>query len=249
MDNHEEEPYADEPFVLADEEDINEVEDAPDPASVAEAATMRAEFSHVLDDEEASPDGPAAESAETAENAENATSFAHLDPKGVVPRKLLSEALAFFQANQARFPKRSHISILDYSLRSTEPRFHVIDMASGQVTSLRMSNGVGSEPVHDGFARTFGNKPGSNMSSLGFAKTAETYHGKHGLSLRLDGLSSTNSNLRPRAVVVHGAKYVRDAAVVQGRSNGCPALPMAQKDKIIGLIKGGTMLYAGLSKG
>lgn len=231
--------YDEEPLVLADEEEIDEVEDAPDAASVAEAANLRAEFSRMEDEPESN-----------LESAENVTaSFGHLDPKGVVPRKLLDEALAFFQANQARFPRKTHISILDYSLRSTEPRFHVIDMASGAVWSLRMSNGIGSEPVHNGHAVRFGNVPGSNRSSLGFAKTAETYHGKHGLSLRLDGLSTTNSNLRPRAVVVHGASYVRDQAVVQGRSNGCPAVPMSQKDKLIGLIKGGTLMYAGLSKG
>lgn len=235
--------YDEDPLVLADEEDINEVEDAPDTASLAQTANLRAEFSQV--DEAAE-----GESESSLESAETVTaSFRHLDPGGVVPRKLLNEALAFFRAHQERFPKRTHISILDYSLRSTEPRFHVIDMASGAVWSLRMSNGVRSEPVHNGFATRFGNKPGSNMSSLGFAKTAETYHGKHGLSLRLDGLSATNSNLRPRAVVVHGARYVHDAAVVQGRSNGCPAVPMPQKDKLIGMIKGGTLMYAGLSEG
>jgi hypothetical protein len=50
------------------------------------------------------------------------------------------------------------------------------------------------------------------MSSLGVYKTAETYNGKHGLSLRLDGLSPTNSKARERAVVVHGADYVEDEA-------------------------------------
>jgi hypothetical protein len=88
MENHEDEPYAEEPFVLADEEDINELEDAPDPTNVAEAAAIRAEFSHGLDEEEASLDVSGPESAATAEAA---TSFAHLDPGGVVPKKLLTE--------------------------------------------------------------------------------------------------------------------------------------------------------------
>lgn len=235
--------YEDEPMVLADEENINEVEDAPHAPSVAATAGLRAEFA---EPEIAAADAQTGAGAGGA--AETLRAFGHLDPGGVVPRKLLNEALAFFQANQARFPNKTHISILDYSPRSTEPRFHVIDMQSGSVWSLRMANGIGSEPVHNGQAVRFGNVPGSNRSSLGFARTAETYQGKHGLSLRLDGLSTTNSNLRPRAVVVHGASYVRDAAVVQGRSNGCPAVPMSQKDKLIGLIKGGTLMYAGLSQ-
>lgn len=172
-----------------------------------------------------------------------ASPFAHLDPQGVVPRKLLAEALAFFQAHQERFDNQGHISVLDYSLRSSEPRFHVIDMQTGDVQSFRMANGVGSEPDHDGFAHKFGNVPGSNMSSLGFVRTGETYEGKHGFSLRLDGLSDTNSKLRERAVVVHGADYVHDKPVIQGRSNGCPAVPMDQRTKVINLIKGKSLMY------
>ncbi|HEU0302558.1 MAG TPA: murein L,D-transpeptidase catalytic domain family protein [Longimicrobium sp.] len=229
---------ASEPVVLADEENINETDDVPEEESIDAGERTRAEFEN--------PDAGSDVTA-TAETADPA--FANLDPNNVVPRKLLDEALAFFQANRARIPRHTHISILDYSKRSTERRFHVIDMTTGQVLSLRMSNGRGSEPVHNGFATRFGNVPGSNRSSLGFALTAETYHGKHGLSLRLDGLSPTNSRMRSRAVVVHGAKYVRDEAVVQGRSNGCPAVPMPQKDTLINLIKGGTLMFAGLSQG
>lgn len=173
----------------------------------------------------------------------------NLDPGGVVPRKLLAEALAFFLGHREKFPNARHLSVLDYGMRSSEPRFHVIDMESGQVKSYRMANGIGSEPDHDGFAHKFGNVSGSNMSSLGFARTAETYVGKHGLSLRLDGLSPTNSNLRPRAVVVHGADYVHDKPVIQGRSNGCPAVPMAQKDEVISKIKGGSLMYFARSEG
>jgi hypothetical protein len=169
--------------------------------------------------------------------------FAHLDPHGVVPKKLLAEALAFFQAHQEKFKNKGHISVLDYALRSSEPRFHVIDMQTGDVQSFRMANGVGSEPAHDGFAHTFSNVSGSNMSSLGFVLTAETYEGKHGFSLRLDGLSDTNSKLRARAVVVHGADYVHDKPVIQGRSNGCPAVPMDQRTRVINLIKEGSLMY------
>lgn len=223
--------------VLDDEEDIEEGREAPPEENVAAAQeAISREF--------------AGEPAATRDFAPGAAtrSFAHLDPQKVVPPRLLEEALAFLQAHESKFPNRSCISILDYSRRSTDPRFHVIDMRTGAVLSFRMSNGRGSEPTHDGWARTFGNRPGSNMSSLGFARTAETYQGKHGLSLRLDGLSDTNSNLRRRAVVVHGAGYVRDESVVQGRSEGCPAVPMAQKDKVINMIKGGSLMYAGLGK-
>ena len=226
-----------EPEVIPDGEDHPEGEEAPSAESVTAA---RDEVARDFPDVE-----PRARDLGLAP-ADNR--FAHLDPNKVVPPKLLAEALAFFRAHEASFTNRKHISILDYGLKSTERRFHVVNMATGEVWSLRMSNGKGSEPVHNGIATSFGNVPGSNKSSLGFARTAETYNGKHGRSLRLDGLSASNSKLRPRAVVVHGADYVKDAPVVQGRSNGCPAVPMGQKDSLIDLIKGGSLMYAANSR-
>lgn len=57
-------------------------------------------------------------------------------------------------------------------------------------------------------AEKFSDIPHSNQSSLGFYKTAETYFGKHGLSLRLDGLEKgINDKARQRAIVIHSAKY------------------------------------------
>src|SRR5690606_932140 len=79
-------------------------------------------------------------------------------------------------------------------------------------------------------ADKFSNLPNSNMSSLGFYLTDETYFGKHGLSLKLDGMDNGhNDKARERAIVMHGADYVSDSFVKQhgrlGRSLGCPALP------------------------
>ena len=54
---------------------------------------------------------------------------------------------------------------------------------------------------------------------------------------------ATSSKLRARAVVVHGADYVHDKPVIQGRSNGCPALPMEQRTRVINLIKEGSLMY------
>jgi hypothetical protein len=221
------------PKVLPDEEEHVEGEEAPPPAEVeAAGAAVASEFA-----EEDPAFGGGLESASIAPR------FAHLDPNRVIAPKLLEEALEFFEKHESKFDNKRVISVLDYGLRSTEPRFHVVDMQTGGVRSLRMSHGKGSDPNHDGRADSFSNVPGSNASSLGFARTAETYQGKHGLSLRLDGLSATNTNLRKRAVVVHGAGYVKDQPVIQGRSEGCPAVPMPQKDQLIGTIKGGSLMY------
>jgi hypothetical protein len=233
------------PERLPDETDHDEGDEASEGVGVEEAAArISREFSRA----ERSDDRAEAEDRASAREAGTAR-FANLDPGGVIPRKLLDQALAFFQEHEAKFENRKVISVLDYSPKSTQPRFHVVDLATGAVTSLRMAHGKNSDPDHDGFATAFGNVPESKKSSLGFAKTGETYIGAHGLSLKLDGLSPTNSNMRPRAIVVHGADYVKEQAVIQGRSFGCPAVSMAKRDTLITQIKGGSLLFAGQSAG
>jgi hypothetical protein len=217
--------------VLADALDITETDVADDDAAAGQA---QADF-------------PAAAMGVTEFVGAPPAEFAHLDPQKAVPADLLGKALDFFHTHRDKFTNQKVISVLDYGRNSRDPRFHVIDMVTGQVHSLRMANGIGSEPVHNGQATKFGNVPGSNMSSLGFVRTAETYQGKHGLSLRLDGLSDTNSNMRKRAVVVHGASYVTDKPVIQGRSNGCPAVPMSQFTGLINAIKGGSLMLFGIA--
>jgi hypothetical protein len=81
------------------------------------------------------------------------------------------------------------------------------------------------------------------MSSLGFYLTAETYNGEHGYSLRLDGLSSTNSNARERAIVIHAADYVAPGEKI-GRSWGCPAVEPRYHQQIIDELKEGALIYA-----
>ena len=166
-----------------------------------------------------------------------------VDPDGIVPERLLEDALVYYDVNLNRFNNKSVITIVDYSPHSRNERLFVIDMKQGSVWKLHVAHGSGSDPDRTGFAKKFSNQSGSNMSSLGFARTAETYEGNHGYSLRLDGLVSTNTNLRKRAVVIHGAKYVWDQKVKQGRSWGCPAISMRSYTKLINVIKGGSLLY------
>ena len=63
------------------------------------------------------------------------------------------------------------------------------------------------------------------------------------------GLSSTNSNVRARAIVIHGASYVQESSVIQGRSWGCPAVAMENRDTVVKALKGGSLIYAVLDKG
>lgn len=170
--------------------------------------------------------------------------YDYLDPQHIVPTKALEDAVVYFHQNKASFKNTTVISIIDYSKKSTEKRWYFVDMKTGVVNNMHVAHGKGSDANHDGYAEKFSNVNGSNATSLGFYKTAETYQGNNGYSLRLDGLSSTNSRARERAIVVHGASYVQDSNVIQGRSYGCPAVSMTNYKAVIDRIKGGSLIYA-----
>jgi hypothetical protein len=172
--------------------------------------------------------------------------YPHLDPAHIVPDKLLSKAVLYYNANKANISNPNYLTIVDFSKNSSEARFFVVDMQSGKVVAIHVAHGKNSDPNDDGLATVFSNKVNSDMSSLGYYRASETYIGKHGLSVRLDGLSSTNSNVRARAIVLHGADYVYDTNRKAGRSWGCLAVSMAKRDAMVKALKGGSIIYAGL---
>jgi len=138
------------------------------------------------------------------------------------------------------------LAVIDYSLPSTEPRLFVIDPGDGSV--LRSSLVAHGKNSGQNMAERFSNKPGSQMSSLGFFVTEETYHGQHGYTLRLRGLEEgINDRAEERLIVIHGADYVSEEFIARhgrlGRSWGCPALPVESSKAIIDLIKDGTCLF------
>ena len=108
---------------------------------------------------------------------------------------------------------------------------------------MHVAHGSGSDTNHDGVATVFSNTSGSHMSSLGFMLTAETYSGTHGESLRLDGLEARNSKVRSRAIVVHSASYVDPGLSKMGRSQGCPAVSLANIKDFILKTKNGSLYY------
>ncbi|MFC3417736.1 murein L,D-transpeptidase catalytic domain family protein [Algoriphagus hitonicola] len=138
-----------------------------------------------------------------------------------------------------------NLVIIDFSLPSTAKRLWVINPIEGEVLLHSVvSHGRNSGQL---MATQFSNRPESYQSSLGFYKTAETYHGKHGYSLRLDGLEKgVNDQARNRAIVIHGADYATEefakATGRLGRSLGCPALPSELSAEVIDLIKDGSLL-------
>lgn len=167
-----------------------------------------------------------------------------------LPIGVYREALmGFYQLQQrgvANATKQT-LTIIDFNRSSRLKRLWVIDVRRAQV--LHHSLVAHGKNTGEEFAQAFSNRLGSEMSSLGFYVTTHTYSGKHGLSLRLQGVDpSYNTNANSRAVVVHGANYVCEEFVQQhgrlGRSQGCPALPMKESSSIIRTIKDGTVIYA-----
>lgn len=185
--------------------------------------------------------------ASASEKESILSKYQYLDPKHEVPTDLLEKAVTYYDTNLTKIANKNYLSVIDFAKKSSLKRFFIIDMKTGAVWAIHTAHGKGSDTNGDGFAEKFSNTANSNMSSLGFYRAAETYSGKHGLSMRLDGLSSTNSNARSRAIVVHAADYVSEKNVIQGRSWGCPAVASENRDSVIAKLKGGSIIYAGLS--
>jgi hypothetical protein len=169
--------------------------------------------------------------------------YSHLDPEHLIPAKILSTALIYFDSHLDSIPNKRFIGLIDFKQHNSHERFYIVDMESGRVEKYLVAHGKNSDPLFTGFATKFSNTNDSNMSSLGFYLTGETYSGVHGYSLRLDGLSSTNSNARARAIVIHAADYVAPGDKI-GRSFGCPAVETRYHSQIIDQIKDGSLLYA-----
>lgn len=141
---------------------------------------------------------------------------------------------------------KEFLTIVDYSLPSTVKRLWIIDIRNNKIIEHSLvAHGKNSGA---NYANSFSNKSESNKSSLGFFITGETYIGKHGLSLKLDGQEKgINDMARNRAIVMHAADYVtEDFARAHNRlglSHGCPALPPSLSGKIIATIKGKSCLF------
>lgn len=170
--------------------------------------------------------------------------YSHIDRKKRIPVRLLRQALLFYHRNQRLLENDKAMAVVNFGTHSKNRRFFVINMKTGRVEAFHVAHGKGSDRSHSGIATKFSDVPNSEMTSLGYYVTAESYHGQHGLSLRLDGLSKSNVNARARAIVIHGAAYVADKNVKQGRSWGCLVFSQKSKNKILSRLKSGALIYA-----
>lgn len=194
----------------------------------------------------------------------SSTGRAFAEPENLLPRPyaapavvpqagqppLLAEALAALDRHSACILDRGRIGLVDFTVHSREPRFHLVDVASGRIErSWLVAHGNGSDPVATGVLQRFSNRPGSNATSRGAYVTSTSYFGKHGRSQRLIGLDPTNDMALDRAIVVHGAAYVDPSLIASqgriGRSQGCFAFETGEVAAVMEQLGEGRMIYAG----
>jgi hypothetical protein len=138
------------------------------------------------------------------------------------------------------------LSIVDFSLPSTEKRLFIIDLQNVRLLfNTWVAHGRNSGAL---MATRFSNRYNSLMSSLGFYVTGDPFMGQHGYSLHLEGIEpGWNDHAHARSIIMHPAGYVSEDHIRQwgylGRSEGCPAIPEELDQAIIDEIKGGSCLF------
>lgn len=170
--------------------------------------------------------------------------YNQMNLKGVVDYTAFEQAMEGHDRIKAG--NKNIVTLIDFSKPSSEERLYIFDVEKKELLlKSYVSHGKNSG---QNYATSFSNEYGSYQSSLGFYLTENTYQGKNGYSLILNGLEKgINDKAKARAIVVHGAAYSNPSTIASsgrlGRSQGCPALPLAVSKKIINMIKGGSLLY------
>ena len=166
-------------------------------------------------------------------------------PGGIDPQ-LFAKAKAALDIH--KIGPRDTMAVVDFSKPSSEERFYLVDLMSGNVDAYRVAHGRGSDPDHSGFVERFSNDFGSHASSNGAYTTDDYYNGKYGLSMKVRGLDWSNYNAEPRAIVIHNAWYAEDDMIPihgkLGRSEGCFAMSRAHQYEAMRRLAGGRMIYA-----
>jgi hypothetical protein len=188
-----------------------------------------------------------------------------------VPRTPLEHALEFYFDNEEKLKNKRFISIGDYSQSSKERRLYILDLETGDLQREYLAHGSGRNRLgravgdkdHDGYLNKCKHSRLSRflrlvkhrrwgMTRPGFMRVDETYYSKkfdygsmkgHN-SIFLTGLSRTSRDVRKRSVVFHEASYVKDESIVQGRTLGCPAIPVGRMKSVMSKISGGSLYYS-----
>lgn len=197
---------------------------------------------------EQSHSGPISTDAMYLQHVSRVYHAAHLQEAGLSEEVFEKALTGFYNLKNRNLlaTAKSVLTIADFDQNSTRKRLWIIDLDRD---SLLLNTWVAhGNRSGDDLATRFSDANDSNESSLGFYVTGEVYNGKHGRSLRLDGMDEGyNANARKRSIVVHGAAYVSQSTINQlgrlGRSQGCPAVAPELADQVINSIAGKTVIF------
>lgn len=171
-----------------------------------------------------------------------------MDLAPTLDREVLQRAVAAMEcALDKGVGAAERLAVIDFSLPSSEQRLWIFDLEGRELLLHDLvAHGQGSG---QNLASQFSNVTGSHQSSIGLFRTSESYYGRHGYSLRMDGLEEgINDRARDRAIVIHGADYVDPAWIDRqgriGRSQGCPAVRREVAGQVVDTLKDGQFLFS-----
>ena len=163
-------------------------------------------------------------------------------------RKVLGKALTAMEcATNSGLKPAARLAVIDFSLPSSQPRLWIFDLERRRLILEELV--AHGEKSGEDQAVSFSNVVGSHQSSLGLFRTQESYEGRHGYSLRMDGLEpGVNDKARERAIVVHAADYVDPSWITRqgriGRSQGCPAVRPEVAQLVVDSLKDGQFMFS-----
>lgn len=174
-------------------------------------------------------------------------SIQNLVRSGVPPRALQVALRAYHWAVERGHVHKPIMTLINFNESSAKKRLWIINMKTGHILfNGLVAHGKGSGNL---YASHFSDRPGSKASVLGAMVTGETYEGKHGLELRIEGLEKgLNEKVYNRAIIFHSAYYVTPLFLKEygylGRSHGCFVLNPTDAHYVINKIKGGSFVFS-----
>jgi hypothetical protein len=127
--------------------------------------------------------------------------------------------------------------LVDMSVHSGKKRLFIYNLKKDSIEFAGMvANGFGSyRPGTEQLI--FSNTINSGMTSLGKYSIGSSYNGDFGLSYKLHGLDSTNSNAFKRTIVLHSHARMPDIEVYPNLSPLSAGCPMVSSDCLALLVQ------------
>lgn len=161
---------------------------------------------------------------------------------GTIPTDALHAAKSAFVSNGSRIHNKRYITVIDYRQNILSRRLWVYDVIKQKVVlHCRVSHALNSGLLH---ATDFSNVDGSLKSCTGNFITQKVYNGRFGYSMRIKGISSTNTNAYSRSVVFHSGIKI-GALEYRGPtySFGCFVTNRQTNKQLLDLIAGGSLVF------